>query len=224
MSAEQAKIEHSRKQLEDEISKWQPLVDASLGEFDPNFTIATPRDPSSLPRQQSLVVQAQHDDEICQQLFNSDPSDFKEKAKQLFGDHGHYMSLIKLRAGKYLLVHRKKDDKAADPKERWVIPPSALRKVLRCLHGDGFYHMSADTMDRVSDHCWWPDKRDGIRNYVRNCPKCSEHCHYSEEAPPRSIYTDSRGESIAMDLLFVRDPQLGPKERDDLAPKMHPSW
>ena len=206
------KLEAERRDAElalaDAESEMDKVVSETLGEFDPEWILAPLAIPRFLPSQQNRIVQAQRNDPVISMMlrYDDDAVGFQELAAQHFAAHKNGLKTIQLRSGK-LLVHVEKAKNGPDI-ERWVVPESAVRQVTRAMHGEGLCHMSADNMEAISDHLWWPAKRKFLRKFVSECPKCRMNPVYRPKPPPRSIYPDRRGQAIAMDLMFIDEQRL----------------
>ena len=89
----------------------------------------------------------------------------------------------------------------------WVVPEASRKKVLRAMHADGGLHSSIRRMRDMASRLWWPGKDDDICEFVRQCPHLTcQLRHKTLREPPRSLWPDVRGDTLAVDLAFLQHP------------------
>ena len=199
------KIEELRKDREQTLAEAEremdKLVESELGVLDRGMILAPKAIPRFLPSQQNKVVVAQRNDPVISAMlkFPEDSVGFKELAKKNFPNALSNLQILDLPRSKLLVFV----EKGKESSPRWVVPAGVTRAAMRAMHGEGLCHMSADSMEAISEHLWWPNKRNELRDFVRQCPKCRMNPIYKASPPPRSVYPDQRGQAIAMDLMFI---------------------
>ena len=93
-------------------------------------------------------------------------------------------------------------------KEKWrvIVPESYKQTVLHMVHASPTAaHMGTNrTWTRARNNFWWPNMKDDINKFIRNCPMCSKNKHVNQpNVAPQSASSIPNGPLTEVMIDFV---------------------